>query len=209
VSARTLWTTTLRTVRDVDGWVSAVENTDLGRALTFAMVTETALALSFLPLVTFGWIGLAELGLVPSPSVVGLVTGSLGIAVGFAALLVGLHVLFGASIELHARLFGERRRSPGSALCFALYACGWDLLTSPLGLWLCATRADTARLGDVMAAARVPRTALLCYFVTVRAVPPGRASAVITSSFVVPLVLLVALGFGAIGLWLWWVVSRV
>src|SRR5690606_25129494 len=50
-----------------------------------------------------------------------------------AILMVILHASWGVALELGVRLVGAVWR-PSRGLRFALYSCGWDLLTSPAGL---------------------------------------------------------------------------
>src|SRR5690349_22729714 len=99
-SACNLWLTALQTVRDVEGWVGAIEHAHVGRALAFACLAESLAALSFCPLIAGGWVGLAKLGFVATPSVTGLALGSALFALGLALVLIALHLLFGVSLEL-------------------------------------------------------------------------------------------------------------
>lgn len=211
-SVRSLWLTALQTVRDVEGWVGAIEHAHIGRALGFACLAESLAALSFCPLIAGSWVGLAKLGFVAAPSVTSLAVGSLLFALGFAALLVALHLLFGVSLELHAMVFGERRgavsvdasrvQTSQGAHCLALYACGWDVLTSPLGVMLALFGLRDTRVDDVTQAAKVPRVALQRYFVGVRSVARSRATTVIVSSFALPLGCLLLAGLASGVVWL-------
>lgn len=211
-SARSLWLTALQTVRDVEGWVGAIEHAHVGRALGFACLAESLAALSFCPLIAGGWVGLAKLGLVDAPSVTWLALGSVLFALGFALFLVALHLLFGVSLELHAMVFGQRHgamsvdasrvQTSQGAHCLALYACGWDVLTSPLGLVLALLGFRDTRVNDVTQAAKVPRVALQRYFVGVRSVAGSRATTVIVSSFVLPLGCLLVAGLASGVVWL-------
>jgi len=53
--------------------------------------------------------------------------------VGFTVVLVVGHAIYGVALDKGARRTGARSRF-SQALRFGLYASGWDLLTSPLGL---------------------------------------------------------------------------
>ncbi len=65
----------------------------------------------------------------------GILRGSLvGVPLA-AATAVGLHVLHGVGLDLGARLQGGH---PRHGVRFGCYACGWDLLTLPLGVLLTA-----------------------------------------------------------------------
>ncbi len=80
-------------------------------------------------------------------------------------LLVALHVVWGLCLEAGTATTGG---SPKWRLGmrFGLYACGWDLLTSPAGvLQGLLSRGPSAAFGPVGAAARVPRLAMRAYLV--------------------------------------------
>lgn len=80
-----------------------------------------------------------------------------------SGVMVGLHALWGVSLELGARLSGADWR-PGRGLRFAFYSCGWDLLTSPAGLLFGCVSGGAARAWrETLSAARVPRAAMDAY----------------------------------------------
>jgi hypothetical protein len=68
-----------------------------------------------------------------------------------ALLMVVLHALHGLMIDRAARRHGSRKR--GRGLRFGLYACGWDLVTLPLGLIVVALGDGPAAAGRAAAAA--------------------------------------------------------
>jgi hypothetical protein len=79
--------------------------------------------------------------------------------------MVGLHALWGWSLEAATLSSPQRvvnRRAQG--LRFGLYACGWDLLTSPIGLLHgLVVRGPLGAWGPLVSAARAPRKALEGY----------------------------------------------
>lgn len=114
---------------------STLPEGELAAPLAFAVVAEltaaVGLALCF-----------AGLGLL-APDVVRIVladpvlrgAAGHGLAVGLplvASTMIVLHAVHGVIIDRAARQAGSTRR--GRGLRFGLYACGWDLVTLPLGL---------------------------------------------------------------------------
>jgi hypothetical protein len=93
----------------------------------------------------------------------GVAVGIAGAILGLSALMVALHVLWGLSLEIGMRLQGAAPRGARS-LRYALYACGWDLLTSPFGLAMACTASGFGNgVAAVAAAVRVPRIATHAY----------------------------------------------
>jgi len=146
---RRLWqTSTLATVH-ARTFFGALPEGDIWAALSFALVCET-IAVSGLAL------GFALLAPFILPSLPGLLendpalrmTVVRGAAAGVFLLvlaMVSLHAIHGMALDAAARRFGGRRFPPsgltkrvGRGLRFGLYACGWDLITLPLGLIITA-----------------------------------------------------------------------
>jgi hypothetical protein len=137
---RRLWqTSTLATVH-ARTFFGALPDGDISTALAFALISES-IAVSGLAL------GVALLALLVLPSLPGLLladpalrqTVFRGSAAGVFLLvltMVGLHALHGLALDAAARRVGGRRF--GRGLRFGLYACGWDLITLPLGLLVTA-----------------------------------------------------------------------
>ena len=110
--------------------------------------------------------------------------------------MVSLHALHGLALDLAARRYGGRRTARG--LRFGLYACGWDLITLPLGLLFVA-------LSSGLAAARraaplgltAPAHASQAYLVGVHGLSPenarlaGRRAAYLTA---IPVLVVLAIG---------------
>ncbi|MEI9937042.1 MAG: hypothetical protein WDO69_07440 [Pseudomonadota bacterium] len=137
---RRLWqTSTLATVH-ARTFFGALPDGDVSTALSFALVCET-IAVSGLAL----GVGLLAPLLLPALPRLLLDDPTLrktivrGVAAGVFLLvlaMVGLHAIHGVALDAAARHYGGRRF--GRGLRFGLYACGWDLITLPLGLLITA-----------------------------------------------------------------------
>jgi hypothetical protein len=93
---------------------------------------------------------------------------------GLAALMITLHALHGLLVDRAARAAGSRKRSRG--LRFGLYACGWDLVTLPLGLLVVlATEGPAAARRAAGLAVSVPNQATRAYLTGVHALDPEQA----------------------------------
>lgn len=134
----------------------------LTQAFAFALVCEL-LAIS--SLITIGIIG--SLWLMPklarnllSDPRVWLAVFSLTI---FCTLgMVALHAVWGDYLERGVRRAGAQR-DVRLGLRFGLYACGWDLITSPAGILFCLLFRRSGFLGPLIAASQVPRRAMRAY----------------------------------------------
>jgi hypothetical protein len=112
-------------------------------------------------------------------------------SVGFASFMVLLHASWAFSLELLLRLEGKPADTR-SSLCFGLYACGWDLLTSPAGVLLAiATFGPRRGWHCVQQAATVPRHVLDGYLIQQRDVAPKRALTIAVASFITSVVTLI------------------
>jgi hypothetical protein len=93
---------------------------------------------------------------------------------GLATLMVVLHATHGVLVDRAARAAGSRKR--GRGLRFGLYACGWDLVTLPLGLLLVlATEGVGATKRAAGLALSVPVQATRAYLSGVHALNPEGA----------------------------------
>jgi len=93
---------------------------------------------------------------------------------GLATLMIALHSLHGLLVDRAARLAGSRKR--GRGLRFGLYACGWDLVTLPLGLLVVlATEGLSATRRAAGLAVSVPLQATSAYLTGVHALDPEQA----------------------------------
>jgi hypothetical protein len=87
----------------------------------------------------------------------------LGVVALAIALMVGLHAIWGVCLELGARA-SERGSRWAQGARFGLYACGWDLLTSPAGVFHgLASRGVRGAWPPIGRAIRAPRRAMEAY----------------------------------------------
>jgi hypothetical protein len=148
----------------------------VARPLAFALLAET-LALGSLLVSAAGvlWLTDADLARALLYHRAGLGS-SLGLLAAAVLVMLVLHVLWGVSLDVGGRLArpdtdlrrGARLERPDMDLRqgarFGLYACGWDLMTSPIGLFCSLVVAGPLRgLSLVVAAARAPRPAQRAY----------------------------------------------
>lgn len=130
----------------------------LGHALAFAALCE-ALALGSV----FAALGAALVLLLPGALAVLLSPAGLswGLALwtGSITFLVGVHILW--SVALLVGMPSRFQSSTRVVLRFGLYACGWDLVTSPVGVvFLALFRRGPGRFEPIGKAARAPRRAM-------------------------------------------------
>jgi hypothetical protein len=93
---------------------------------------------------------------------------------GLAALMIVLHALHGVLVDRAARALGSKKR--GRGLRFGLYACGWDLVTLPIGLLVVAlTEGLSATKRAAGLAVSIPSQATRAYLTGVHALPPEQA----------------------------------
>jgi len=137
---RRLWQTSTLATMHARTFFGALPDGEISTALSFALVCET-LAVSGLAL------GAGLLALLFLPSLPGLLmddpalrgTVARGVCASVFLLIltmVALHAIHGVALDAAARHYGGRRF--GRGLRFGLYACGWDLITLPLGLIITA-----------------------------------------------------------------------
>lgn len=95
-----------------------------------------------------------------SPAVLLLI---LSILLGLTTFVVFIHALWGVGLEWGiARAGGQADMNRG--IRFGLYACGWDLLTSPAGVWFQWRRVGLRKgFSHLRAATRAPRASLRAY----------------------------------------------
>ena len=137
---RRLWQTSTLATLHARSFFGALPEGEVSTALSFALICET-IAVSGLAL------GVLLLALLFLPSLPSLLlddpalrsTVLRGAAAGVLMLvlaMVSLHAIHGVALDAAARRYGGRRS--GRGLRFGLYACGWDLITLPLGLLITA-----------------------------------------------------------------------
>lgn len=167
-----LWRTALLTSMLPARTFGELADGRLGPAFAFALLAETVALGSLGAVAALGGYLLAPdlwLSFVTSPTVV---LACAGLVLGAAALMVLLHVLWGVCLELGARST-EGSLELRHGMRFGLYACGWDLLTSPAGvLQGILARGPRRAWGPIAAAVRVPMPAMRAYFALCRKLGP-------------------------------------
>lgn len=149
----------------------------LAAPLAFALFAESLAAIG-LGLCAAGGLALAPdiIGVVlADPVLRSILFRAFGYGVpGIVVLMVVLHALHGVLVDRAAHWAGSQKR--GRGLRFGLYACGWDLVTLPLGLLVVAL---TEGLGTARTAAglaiSVPAEATRAYLSGIHHLDPERA----------------------------------
>jgi len=179
-SLRALFDTALLTTTRTPTVFAKLRGSAPLRALTFALATELAALGSFVLVGALLLLLLAPRFATTLMRFSGAWALSAGLWVLTAFLVVALHLLWAALLERGITQRGGTRE-PRLALAFACYSCGWDLLTSPIGLRLslqhaAATGAPRARA--MLAAVRAPRPALRAYLEECRGLGEAAAAKV-------------------------------
>jgi hypothetical protein len=155
-----LWTTAMATTQGAEAFFAALPDGAIPPAVRFAIVAEVLAVGSMVTvLLPVAALALPQLALQvigdPTMRVRALAWFAVGVPT-LAAWMVVAHATHGAALDVGARGQGarpQRRR----ALRFGLYACGWDLMTGPLGaIWLLVARGKKAAGELVGLTMRVP-----------------------------------------------------
>jgi hypothetical protein len=174
-----LWSTARLATLSPREMFSGLPDGDVRAPLMFGLLAE-ALAVAGLAPVFFGLLlvapNMVQVAL-RDPEVQGFLVRAASVAgPGLTLLMVVLHVLHGLAIDRAARRAGSRKR--GRGLRFGLYACGWDLVTLPLGLFMVALGDGPAAAGRALGAAlTTPALATRAYLGGFHALDPERARA--------------------------------
>jgi len=172
-------------------------------ALGFALLAET-LALGSLGVLgaVAVWLSLPDLArqIVSHPEALGAAS---ALFVGSVLLMLLLHLAWGISLDLGAA-FGSGKANVRHGARFGLYACGWDLMTSPLGL-ICSLlfRGPVRGLLPVGAAARAARPAQRAYLTICRGFDDAARRRASSLAMAVVGSVVVALGVGLF-VAVWW-----
>lgn len=131
-----LWATATASTQGADAFFSSLPDGPIAPALGFAVVAEvlavTSMLIAVMPL---GVLALPNLAIDVATNPTTRATALKWLVAGVptvAAWMVLAHAAHGVALDLGARAAGarsQRRR----ATRFGLYACGWDLMTGPLG----------------------------------------------------------------------------
>ncbi len=175
--------------------------------LAFAVLSETFAALGLCA--TLGALGLLvvpTLGaeLLHNPALQGyLVRGMAWGVPGLSLAMVLLHAAHGVALDTSARREGSLQS--GRGLRFGMYACGWDLVTLPLGLLLLTlTDGPVSALRHSARGLTAPNAAAIAYLAHVHHFErevATRVSRRAVGMVFVPMVTLVVLGFVAGLVW--------
>jgi hypothetical protein len=171
-----LWATANATTQGAEAFFAVLPDGEIPPAMRFALVAELlavlSMAMLLVPLAALVLPNLA-LEIVQSPPLWLCALRWLGLGVPALALwMIVAHVTHGAALDAGARRQGarsERRR----AMRFGLYACGWDLMSGPLGaLVMLVTRGVRDALELAELSMRVPSRASVALLSGVYQLPP-------------------------------------
>jgi hypothetical protein len=176
-----LWHTARLSALEGETFFGGLGDGSLGAAFGFALTCELlaigSLALAWLPVVyAFAPSFVSSLFVDESHRrLVVLITAA---AVPLlAVLMVALHVLWACGLELGLRMAGATPRLP-HCLRYALYSCGWDLVTSPAGFAAgCVASGVRGATAELHAAVRIPRFATVAYVAGSRQLGENQARA--------------------------------
>lgn len=134
---RRLWSTARLATLSCESFFGALPSGESAKAFRFALLSElvtvAGLVLTTAPLV---------LAMLPMPIVAVIATPEWSSTLGrilaytvpaLALTMIATHAAHGIGLDIGARRQGSRR-TRGLGLRFGLYACGWDLVTLPLGI---------------------------------------------------------------------------
>ena len=196
-----LWATAKLGTLSPAAFFSALPPGGLVSPLVFGVLAETLAALGLCA--TFGAVGLLAvpaLGkeLLGNVALQGLLLRFVAWGVpALAIAMVLLHASHGVALDAAARREGSRQT--GRGLRFGFYACGWDLVTLPLGLLvLTMTDGPVSALRHSARGLTAPNAAAMAYLAHVHHFEPDvarRASRRAVGFVFVPMLALIVLGF--------------
>jgi hypothetical protein len=196
-----LWSTAKLCTLSPESFFAALPPGGLAAPLGFARLSEVLAAIGLC--VTLGALALlavpglgAELS--SNRALWTAVLHGVGWAVpGLALVMVALHAAHGAALDSAARREGSHRS--GRGLRFGLYACGWDLVTLPLGLLLLTfTDGPISAVRHSARGLTAPNSAALAYLAYVHQFESGVAKRVARRAVgivFVPMLALIVAGF--------------
>jgi len=163
--SRRLWKTSLDASIDPESTFGCLTDGKLTSAILFACVAESVAVGSLgalTILVAFAWAP-AFMGRALADPAARRLGGEVFVAAVVS--LLALHAVWGLCLEAGNAVSGGQPRWR-LGVRFGLYACGWDLLTSPAGLAQgLVARGPKQILGPIGAATRAPRPAMRAYMV--------------------------------------------
>ena len=174
-----LWTTSQLATRSCKAFFGALPDGELLSALRFAIACEVfavlGLVVAAAPIVLLvaPWLGTV---LIEDAGLRDLALRAFFCGVpGVALAMVFVHAVHGWGLDVGARRQGARPRK-GRGLRFGLYACGWDLVTLPLGLLVVAlTDGPRAALSTAPLGVTAPRHSSRAYLQGIHHLDPKQA----------------------------------
>lgn len=158
-----LWQTALDTSTEPERVFAELTPGRVSPALGFALLSETLALGSLVLLGSAGlWLGAPEVGqkLLRDPEAI---AAGLALLAASVLLMLVLHVLWGICLDVGAG-YGRGPLDVRHGARFGLYACGWDLMTSPIGVFWSLLFAGPLRgFAPVGAAARAAWPAQRAY----------------------------------------------
>jgi hypothetical protein len=164
---RRLWPTARLATVDGETFFGGLSDGSVAPALRFAFACETVAILSFAllcgPLAYAMAPGFVEsIFRDPEQGHTAIVVTLLAVPL-LSVLMVMLHLSWALGLEIGLRVAGAEARVT-HCLRYALYSCGWDLVTSPFGFGAgCVTGGFSGATSEFRAAVRVPRFATRAY----------------------------------------------
>jgi hypothetical protein len=170
-----LWQTARMTTIDGETFFAGLGDGSVMAALRFAVMCEflaIASLAAFFGAVAYLAAPAFVNSLLADPEARRIVLATFGVGVPTVALLmVAIHALWAGGLELGLRFAG----APGQTrhcLRYALYSCGWDLVTSPFGFVAgCVEGGFAVATAELRAAVRIPRVATFAYVGRARGMP--------------------------------------
>jgi hypothetical protein len=203
---RRLWPTARLATVDGEAFFGGLPDGSVASALGFAFACETIAILSFAllwgPLAYVLVPGFVESILQDPEQRHTAITATLVAVPLLSVLMVALHISWALGLEIGLRAAGVEGKL-SHCLRYALYSCGWDLVTSPFGFGAgCVTGGFTAAASELRAAVRVPRFATRAYLGRARKADGPRARRALVVAVVVTGTIVVggavALGVGIV-----------
>jgi hypothetical protein len=175
-----LWATANAATQGAEAFFTVLPDGEISPAMRFAVLAEL-LAVASMAMLLIPFIALVQPGvvldIVQNPSYRGSALRWILLGIpGLALWMVAAHVTHGAALDAGARRMGARpaRRR---AVRFGLYACGWDLMSGPLGaVMMLVTRGLHDALALAELAVRVPGRASQAMLTGIYQLPPDRVA---------------------------------
>jgi hypothetical protein len=172
---RRLWQTARMTTVDGETFFADLGDGSVGAAFWFAVACEFFAIGSLATVFSLAWylVAPAFVGtLLADDSARRMLLVTFGAGVPLLALsMVAVHVLWAGGLEIGLRFAGARGQAR-HCLRYALYSCGWDLVTSPFGFFAgCLEGGFDVATSELRAAVRIPRIATFAYVGRARGMP--------------------------------------